>query len=728
MRQEKRFTLVRACPAPGLRVNTLAGILAVAGLFTLPAQAQTNGAQSEAGKAPVATLPQVTVQGVRLDTSIQQLNEPVDGGALGSKTQLETPFSTTVVTGEELERRQVTKLGDVFTLDAAVSDNSAQDGAWANYLTVRGLQLDWQNGYRIDGKPFLSYVTVLPYEQLERVELLKGASGFMYGFGSPGGIINYVTKRPTNEPVREVSLGYHSDSIFRESADIGGRAGHNDWFGYRLNVTHEEGEGFNKSKLNRNAVSLALNARITEKLTWDMQALYQHRKTKDPEPTIYTGTYVGTDLPSAVRNNEKLVGEGTYVDNEFRYFATGLEYQLAPAWKVRTDFSHATTRTRRAEEVIFLRNQAGDYEDYRSDYGEFYQFNSWQAQVEGQFQTGSVGHDLVAGVAYQDQHTDLAANGIYKPIGTGNLWTQNTNAFYTSGTMDNGLGMYRANTITQKSVYASDTLKFSPEWSLLAGVRYTNYEQRTFTPAGVQSSVYKKNGVLTPTLALMYNFTPTTMAYVSYVESLEPGTIVGNTYANAGVLLDPLKSRQYEIGVKTEQDGWSATAAAFRIEKAAQYTNASNELVQDGESLFQGIELGASTTLGNWFLGGTAMALDTEYKKGVANIGQRVAGAPRFIAAAQLGYNVSQLPGLQLYIDAKYTSSTPLRPSNDITVDSYTLVNVGANYETQIQGYDTTLRLAVNNVFNQKYWMYQYSDYIKAGDPTTVSLSASLRF
>ncbi|MCE7058355.1 TonB-dependent receptor, partial [Algoriphagus sp. AGSA1] len=138
--------------------------------------------------------------------------------------------------------------------------------------------------------------------------------------------------------------------------------------------------------------------------------------------------------------------------------------------------------------------------------------------------------------------------------------------------------------------------------------------------------------------------------------------------------------------------------------------------------------LGASTTLGDWFLGGTAMALDTEYKKGVANIGKRVAGAPRFIAAAQVGYNVPQVPGLQLYVDAKYTSSTPLRPNNEISVDSYTLVNIGANYDTRIHGYDTTFRLAVNNVFNKKYWMYQYSDYIKAGDPTTVSLSASMRF
>ena len=61
--------------------------------------------------------------------------------------------------------------------------------------------------------------------------------------------------------------------------------------------------------------------------------------------------------------------------------------------------------------------------------------------------------------------------------------------------------------------------------------------------------------MLTPTFALMYKLTPRTMAYASYIESLEPGSSVGATYANFGALLDPLKSKQYELGIKTEQDG-----------------------------------------------------------------------------------------------------------------------------------------------------------------------------
>src|SRR3546814_18869277 len=61
--------------------------------------------------------------------------------------------------------------------------------------------------------------------------------------------------------------------------------------------------------------------------------------------------------------------------------------------------------------------------------------------------------------------------------------------------------------------------------------------------------------------------------------------------------LDPLKSKQYELGIKTGHEDWAATAALFRIEKKAEYTNASNELVQDGKSIFQGLELGASTRI-----------------------------------------------------------------------------------------------------------------------------------
>lgn len=713
-----RFVSTETCRAPARRRFALAPTvlaLALGGALAPGARAQD-----------IAQMPAVTVEAAPVDDTLEHLSAPVNTGALGNRSQLETPFSTTVVTAADIQERQVNKLGDVFALDASVTDNSASYGAWASYLSVRGLPLDWQNSYRIDGKPFLSYVTTLPYDHFEQIDLLKGASGFMYGFGSPGGLINYVTKRPTDEPVRSVELGYVSKGLLREHVDLGGRAGDDGRFGYRLNVTHNEGNIYNGGSLYQTAASLALDARLTDKLSWDFQSIYQDRKVIGQEPTIYAGQLAGSELPSPVRNdNRKLVGEGPYADNAFRYYSTGLNYQLASDWTLRTDYTYNSTRTRRNESVLFLQNQAGDYDDYRSDYGEAYAYNQWQAMVQGKFATGPLKHQVVIGASWQKQKNDYSSNGVYQLQGTGNLYTQNANTYYSDG----GLDLYRAAEITQKALFASDTVDLTGGWSVLGGLRYTNYEQQGFDPDGTRSAHYKKNGVLTPTVALMYNFTPQTMAYASYIEALEPGSSVGNTYQNFGELLDPLKSKQYELGVKTSHGDWAATAALFRIEKKSEYANEANELVQGGKSIYQGLELSASTRIATyWNVGGSLMLLDSEYKKGSDYIGNRVAGAPKFVAAAQVAYSVPQLPGLKLRADVKYTGTTMLGASNRVEAPDYAIVNIGATYDTRIYGYETTFRAGINNVADKRYWLYQSPDYVKAGDPRTYSLSASLRF
>lgn len=709
--------------SPATALTVLAAAIGVG----MSGQARAQGASSDSASSQVAQMPTVSIQATAVDDdTLVHLQTPVNTGALGNRTQLETPFSTTVVTAQDIEDRQVNKLGDVFALDASVSDNSAAYGAWASYLTVRGLPLDWQNSYRIDGKPFLSYVTVLPYEHFERIELLKGASGFMYGFGTPGGLVNYVTKKPTDEPVRQLDLGYISPGVFSEHVDIGGRAGPGGAFGYRLNATHQGGTTYNDGSLNRNSLSLALDARLTEKLTWDFQSIVQNRNAWDQEPTIYAGQMVGDRLPSPVRNDDDtLVGKGTYAKNKFRFYSTGLTYKLNSDWTVSTNYSYSSTRTRRNESVLYLLDSYGNYDDYHSDYGEAYAYNQWQGMVQGKFATGPLQHQVVLGASWQKQKNDYSANGFYGLIGPGNLYRQNTNAYYSEGSLD----LYRAAEITQKAVFVSDTIDLTHGWSVLGGIRYTDYSQTGFNPDGTRASNYDKNGVPTPTVALMYKLAPQTMAYASYMESLEPGSSVGATYTNFGDLLDPLKSKQYEVGIKTQQEDWAATAAVFRIEKKAEYANAENELVQNGKSIFQGVELAGSARVArDWNIGTSLMFLESEYRKGSAYIGNRVAGAPKFVAAAQVTYNVPAVPGLKLRADAKYTGATMLGASNDVKVDDYTIVNIGAIYDTRINGYDTTFRAGINNVANKKYWLFQSSDYVKAGDPRSFLVSASVRF
>lgn len=714
---------------PGGRKHRVAAALTLlcAGL----AQAQT-------------TLPTVEVAAPAVFGVTQNLGATVSAGALGNVTQKDAPFSSTVVSSEQIQEQASQKLGDLFIMDASVSDNTGANTAWSTYLTVRGMDLDWQNSYRMNGKPFLGYSTTLPYEHFEQIELFKGASAFMNGFGAPGGVVNYVTKAPTSTPTRSVTLGYTSSSLLRANADLGGRAGEDGAVGYRLNVTREEGKPANGGKLERSSVLLALDAKLSDRLTWDFQTLYQDRLATDTEPTIRTAGWWdgaayqdvypgGSALPTPIKNTQTLVGPGTYTDNKFAHMATGLKYQLTPDWQAQTHFSHSYSKTRRNEQVLHLENANGDYNVARADYGERYQFQYWDAMATGRVQAGGVRHNIVAGVSWQKQMNDGSDVSVYSTnYGTGNIYAQNNVAYYSVGSADDQK-LRRTTEVWQRSGFASDRVEFDDRWSVLGGLRWTNYEQNSLNASGGVTSSYEKRGVITPTVALMNKLTADTMAYASYVESLQQGTTItaASGYSNpVGEMLDPVKSKQWELGLKTDGAVWSGTAALFQVEKKSEYANATNFLVQDGKSIYQGLELGATGRLSKeWSVGGSLMVLDAEYVEGSgANNGKRVAGAPKQVVTAQVAYRVPEVQGLQVRLGAKHTGETPLRTDNSLEVDSYTLFNLGATYDTKIQGYATTLRASVNNLTDRQYWMYQYANYIKAGDPRTLSVSATVNF
>lgn len=707
-----------------LRPVFISMALAGAPVLAVAQAVQTGAADSDANDAGSAQLPTVTVSATGTGEATQHLQSQSSAGALGSRSLLETPFSVTSITAADLADKQVNKLGDLFYNEASVSDNSGGYSAWASYITIRGLPADWQNSFRIDGKPFLGYGITLPYDHFERVDLLKGSAGFMYGFGSPGGVLNYVTKKPTDTPVRSVSVGYTSNSILSEHIDLGGRFGNDNMFGYRLNVTHDQGQTFNDGHLRRNSASLALDGRLTRDLTWDFQAIWQNSNSTDQTPSFVTSSLSGSALPSVVSGSDKtLAGPGQHLDTNFQFYQTGLTYRLNADWKANLSYSHSTAKRFRNEDIAMLSDAAGNYADWRSDSREGHTFDQWQAMLEGNARTGGIDHQLVLGASWQKQVNDYSISSVYQQIGSGNLYVPNTNAYYSS----TGLQTYHNAIISQQAIFASDTLNFSERWSLLAGGRYNQFKQDNFTTAGALSSRYDKSA-LTPTVALMFKPERNTTLYTSYVESLEQGGVPGVTNTNYGSQLKPLKSKQYEVGAKTDQQNWSATAALFRIERASEYT-LNGALVQDGQSNYQGLELGAAyRPTARWLVAGSLMLLDAKYDQGNTYNGNRVAGAPRNMATARVSYLVPQVAGLKLSADAKFTGSTMVRAANDIELASYTLFNLGASYTTRIGQHDTTFRASVNNLLDKRYWQYQYENYIKPGDPRTFSVSAKVDF
>ena len=680
-----------------------------------------DAATSTADASAQATLKATTVTSSALRETPQNLKQPVQSGALGSRSQLDTPFSTTVVSQEQLEQRQPAKLGEVFSTDASVTDGSNAFDAWAGYVYVRGMPIDWQYGFKLDGLPVMTYGVTMPYEQFDRVELLKGLSGFMYGFVAPGGVVYYVTKKPTDERIASVDLGFHSDGIWREHVDLGGRAGPNDMFGARLNYTHEEGRTYTDGNLNRDTVSVALDARITRDLTWNFGAMYQDRRATGTSPSLSTFSFSGNQLPGPINvSNANLQTQATHLNTITQFYTTGLQYQIDPDWKVSANYAFNKSTRDRNEATLYLLNGAGNFSGQNDLGDENNTFRAWQLTAEGKVRTGPFAHQLTFGIASQYQTNDYAY--IYSPTYTGNLYQGTSYQYYGDGTT---LKAQRSSAIEQRSVFASDTVQITERLSVLGGVRFTNYNQTN--AQGI--STYSTNGVFTPTLAVMYKVAPNTTAYASYVEALEAGEVVGATYANAGAVLNPFKSRQYELGVKTEQDTWSTTAALFRIERGAVYTNSANARVADGQSIYQGIELAGSVKLGpQWTLGASAMALDSWYARTNGFDGNRVGGAPRFVLSGNLEYKVPYVPGLSVGGDIRYNGRTSLNPQNSLTVSGYTLINLGATYRTRVAGKDVTLRAAVSNLTNRKYWQYQYDNYIKPADPRMVSLNAKIDF
>src|SRR6202012_3147453 len=127
---------------------------------------------------------------------------------------LDTPFSIDAVTADLMQNRQAIDINEAFAADAGVTPLSNGYTGESSGIAVRGLPVDLLNGYKMDGLSIPSWGSDLPLEAFSQIELLKGPGGFMYGFGAPGGILDFVTKQPTATPYTSFTLGYTSNGVW----------------------------------------------------------------------------------------------------------------------------------------------------------------------------------------------------------------------------------------------------------------------------------------------------------------------------------------------------------------------------------------------------------------------------------------------------------------------------------------------------------------------------------
>lgn len=657
----------------------------------------------------------------------------VSSGGLGARSILDTPFSVSAVDQQEILDRQAVMVTEILKGDAAARTASNGVVSIIPEVTVRGLLLDQLNSYKIDGMAFPNR-TSLPAEHFQQVELLKGLSGFMYGFGTPGGIINYISKRPKpNDPTLTLSSGFSSDGTFKGVVDANLQAGANDAAGLRFVGVREQGDTYvdDNGHLKRTSASLATTFHLNDVFTLLADGLYQKRAT---DGVIYATYLPAADasipLPAPVDGRSNLAETGSFYHDTTKVATVSLDMDISYDWKASLSYRYADMDAAWREGDVNVFNAAGDYR-FREYVGlQNHKYDQLQFLSIGQWQTGPVSHELTFGASWQKlmQYND-ATSGTYNLDGVSNLYrpTRIVGSFMSPYTHD----LFKALEIEQKALFASDTLSWG-RFSFLAGLRYNQFEQSNLNAAGTLTASYKANPV-TPTASIRFKPREDMMIYVSYVEALEKGGQASVIHKNYGEIFGPLESNQYEVGFKTEQKFWDASIAAFRIERGAEYTriiDRESYYVQDGLSRFQGVEGSVNLRPTDEIsLNLSGMYLDAKLVEGAINVGNRIPGAAEWQGAVQLEYAPRAIQGLKFIGSMNYLGESKLEASNMRSVPGFVTADLAARYTLGTRR-PVTLYAALKNIADRRYWTIRNSGTpaLQQGAPQTVALGMSVAF
>lgn len=643
-------------------------------------------------------------------------------GALGNRSILDTPFSITQVDSDEILHRGAKTIGQIFANDPSVYSPFASSTTtwWGN--AIRGLMA---NNFYIDDVPVaLTWGGDFPTEVVDKVSVLKGLGGFMYGFGAPGGIINYKLKRPSSEAETAFHLSYANNSRFKEHIDTSFNLGED--LGIRANIVNEHGTAYNESEADRQTLSLAIDKKFGDNLTWFNNIVYEKNKIEKQPFHFYFWDIdvVGGKLPKPTYDYENLNIDNSYYETETRIFTTGLDWQLDNQWKLNLSLGYSYKDQQSNRSFVSLDNDQGDYTGYVYNFAGDDKRTSANLMLQGDVSTSNIKHNVVLGLSRQTQKARSENNRYWSNDFNGNLYENQT--YLITHKPDFSLASAKQK-ITQSSIFASDTITFNENWSAIAGLRFAKYKTEDLDLSDGDSN-YDKNS-LTPTLALIYKPNSETSLYASYVESIENGGQVATHFSNAGEMLDSTTSKQYEVGVKFSGDRLGASLALFRIERAnlkVENNGAQPTLTQNGLVVYNGVELSTSYQLNSEFRLGSAITYSDASIKNANNSnteGNVPTGVAKWQSVVTAEYQPKRIDGLSFHGNVNYSSDRYVSDNNLLEIPAYTTVNTGLAYSFVALDRDITLTANINNLFNKKYWAGGIESGLGEGRNFTFSLS-----
>lgn len=566
---------------------------------------------------------------------------------------------------------------------------------------------------------------------IEQVEVIKGPASVLYGRGSSGGMINRITKKPGIDKT-EISATVGSWNRKRGEFDVARKLS-DQGVAFRVTGAKEDADGYRDQQfLEREALSPSLLWKLNADTSLLVQAEYlaDRRLTdfgipayKGAPVNVAPGTYFGAANARDVDFSQSRV----------KALAVALDHRLNANWSLRNAFRRYDYTLNRNNTLVGSVNEAAQtasltHGNVRREEDGY--FNQTELTQRADF--FGMQHQVLYGVEFSKQDKDqvnrsqanVATVNIFKPV----LPVLPLAANVAPGTDNLGI-------LKNASVYVQDLATLTPQWKLLAGVRYDDFSQETRERRVGQKNLNRTDRAWSPRAGLVYQPSGTQSYYASFSKSFQPS---GETFALAAnnAAIDPERTTNKEVGAKLDLLGGKATlgASLFRLERSGIKSSdpVTNVLLPIGTQRTDGLELTFNGDLGQgWQVVSGLALLDAEITKSIArDDGQQVQGKRPTLTpkhSASLWLNKTLGSGWFTGAGLNYQGDRFANTGNTATLAGYTLVDAMLAYRTA--AYD--VQLNVNNLFDREYIVSGHGSsklLNMPGAPRNVRVTARYRF
>lgn len=662
---------------------------------------------------------------------------------IGTKTAvnvMELPQSVQILTEQLIVDQAARNITDLYRSIAGVSEFSYSG------VTFRGFRDDANVFYDgVRGDPYSGF-SVPQLFNVQRVEVLKGPASALYGGGEPGGMINYVTKKPTFVESKELTLSTGSENMLGGSFDFTG--GLTEDLAYRFGAYYQEEDSFRYNADSQNTeVAGGLLYEISDdtkiSTTFDIikQDLGGNRLRGvpvDDKGNFLVDPAYNANEKSDFQKMDALVLQAILdhqftddfsVKTQLRYLnnESKQQYHESRSWIDVNGDGKANIDDQTIKREYRLQARENDEISLTNDF--VYAFNA--LGFEHQFLFGGDYHYVDTQYRYQ-----LAR---YEADGVGNLNIFELNYGETDPSRYKLTDQNVDGTRSERyGAYIQEHVHFNEQWSLIAGLRFSQFDDYD-KASGFSFS----DNAVTPRAGLNYRPFDALSFYLNYSQSFKPASLSDQADVTGDGFLDPETGNQIELGMKNEWfDGqFMTTLALYRIEKQnVAQTNPEDTgkddgiaaLINFGEVRSQGIEW---TLVGDLTENLTVTANyafnETEVIKGVTDEsltntfgdGTQFANAPRHQAGIWTRYNIQAIDSA-IAIGADYVGEQFSLDGQK--VKPHTIFDM--SWTTQWQ--QTQVRLNLKNIFDKEYAVSGFSERNGhfPGEPRSVTLELNHRF